>query len=210
MVLSLTPAACACTCAQTGSAAVAAAHSNARHPVLTEPDVQLPLIAEAAPLVVATEPFVVFELEGEPRAWERAGATIRKGQHGPYIHWYVSSDETHYREAIAWAAKAAMVRYRRKPTKQPLALIVHAFLPIPESWHWKSKQAARAGVLLPTGKPDFDNLCKVAADAIKGIVWVDDAAVCDGRVIKRYSDRPALRVEVREMVSPIEKARSQP
>jgi Holliday junction resolvase RusA-like endonuclease len=168
----------------------------------SEPDVQLPLIAEAAPLKVASEPFVVFELQGEPRAWERPGALIRRGKHGPYIHWYVRSEEARYREAIGWAAKSAMLDWRRQPTDQAVALLVHAFLPIPTSWHWKSKLAARSGAILPIGKPDFDNLGKLVADAVKGIVWGDDARVCDGRVIKRYSDRPALRVEVREMLPP--------
>lgn len=161
---------------------------------------QLPLIAEVAALVVSREPFCMFELAGPPRAWERAGATIRKGRHGLFIHWFVRAEEAAYRNSLAWAAKAAM--RGRRPTSEPVALLVHAFLTIPASWHWKKKQAARAGVLLPTGTPDFDNLGKIAADAIKGIVWDDDAAVCDGRVIKRYSDRPALRVEVREMLAP--------
>jgi len=165
-----------------------------------EPDVQLPLIADVAPLVVAAEPFVVFEVQGEPRAWERAGATIRWSHGRPFIHWYVRSEEQHYRDAIAWIAKGAM--RGRAPTSKPVALLIHAFVPIPESWNWKKKQAARSGALLPTGKPDFDNFGKVAADSLKNIVWNDDAAVCDGRVIKRYSDKPALRVEVREMVAP--------
>ncbi len=166
----------------------------------SEPDVQLALINDVAPLVVSRETFVVFELQGEPHAWERPGAMIRKGRHGPYIHWYTRTDDERYRLAIGWAAKAAM--RGRAPTDKPVALLVHAFLSIPESWHWKKKQLARAGVILPTDKPDFDNLGKAAADAIKGIVWGDDSAVCDGRVIKRYSDRPALRVEVRELVPP--------
>jgi Holliday junction resolvase RusA-like endonuclease len=170
---------------------------------MSESDVQLPLLAEAAPLVVSDEVFCCFELEGEPRAWERPGATIRFGHGRPYIHWYLRAQEERYREAIAWTARRAM--RGREPTSEAVALLVHAFLPIPPSWRWQKQQAARAGVILPTNKPDFDNLGKVAADAIKGIVWVDDAAVCDGRVIKRYSDRPALRVEVREMLPPNEK-----
>lgn len=167
---------------------------------MPEPDVQLPLIAEAAPLMVAMEPFVTFELPGEPIAWARSGATIRTSHGRPFIHWYLTAEQEQYREAIAWKAKAAM--RGRTPTLLPVALLIHAFLPIPESWHWKKKMAARSGALLPTTRPDFDNFGKVAADAIKGIVWGDDAAVVDGRVIKRYSERPALRVEVREMVPP--------
>lgn len=161
---------------------------------------QLALIAEAAPLAVSPDLFCCFELPGEPRAWERPGATVRFGKGRPFIHWFVRAEEAAYRSSIAWAAKAAM--RGRQPTSRPVALLVHAFLLIPMSWHWKKQQAARAGVLLPTGKPDFDNLGKLAADAIKGIVWGDDAAVCDGRVLKRYSEKPALRVEVREFVAP--------
>jgi Holliday junction resolvase RusA-like endonuclease len=167
---------------------------------MTEADVQLPLIAEAAPLIVAAEPFVMFELPGAPIAWERAGATIRFGHGRPYVHFYLTQDQEAYREQIAWAAKAAM--RGREPTDRPVALLVHAFVPIPASWHWKNKQSARAGVLLPTSKPDHDNFLKVLCDALRGIVWIDDAGVVDGRCIKRYSDKPALRCDVREFVSP--------
>ena len=163
-------------------------------------NIQLPLIPEAAPLVVAAQPFVVFELAIEPRGWERPGAMIRKGRDGTYIHWYVRAEEATYREAIQWAAKAEM--RGRELTCEPVALLVHAFIAIPASWHWKKKQAARSGAILPTGKPDFDNIGKVVADALKTIVWIDDATVVDGRVIKRYADEPGLRVEVREMLTP--------
>lgn len=168
---------------------------------MTESDVQLPLIAAAAPLVAAIKPFVVFEVPGDVHAWERPGAKILYTAAGhPYIHWFVHSDESRYREQIQWAAKVAM--RGRAPTGKPVALLVHVFVRIPESWHWRKKQDARSGRVLPDVKPDWDNLGKVASDAIKEIVWCDDACVCDGRVIKRYSDRPALRVEVREMVPP--------
>jgi len=43
-----------------------------------------------------------------------------------------------------------------------------------------------------------DNLLKIAADALKGIVLGDDASVVDATVRKRYSDDPRLRIEVRE------------
>jgi Holliday junction resolvase RusA-like endonuclease len=165
---------------------------------VTEPDVQLALLAEAAPLKVAREPFCVFELEVEPRGWERAGATIRWGQGRPYIHWFVTTDEANYREAVAWAAKAAM--RGRLPTERPVALLLHAFMPIAASWSMRERSDARSGAKLPTGTPDWDNIGKSVGDALKGIVWVDDAQVVDGRVIKRHSERPALRVEVRELI----------
>jgi len=44
-------------------------------------------------------------------------------------------------------------------------------------------------MLLPAGKPDADNLLKIAADALRGIVLADDASVVDARMIKSYFRR---------------------
>jgi Holliday junction resolvase RusA-like endonuclease len=35
------------------------------------------------------------------------------------------------------------------------------------------------------------------------VVWRDDAQIVDGRVIKRYSTKPSLRIEVREFIPAI-------
>jgi Holliday junction resolvase RusA-like endonuclease len=166
-----------------------------------EPDVQLALIAEAGPLRVSRETFCVFELAGEPRAWERAGARIARDKRGQqYIHFYVGFEEMQIRNALAWSAKAAL--RGKLPTELPVALLVHAFTPIAKSWTAREKIDARNGAALPTSTPDADNIGKLVGDALNKIVWVDDAQVVDLRVIKRYSDAPALRVEVREFWPP--------
>lgn len=94
---------------------------------------------------------------------------------------------------------AALVMGAKEPTLEPVALLVHAFVPIPASWSNRDRESARLGGLAPTTKPDWDNFGKIT-DALNGIVWKDDSQVVDGRVIKRYSDDPALRIEVREFV----------
>jgi Holliday junction resolvase RusA-like endonuclease len=164
---------------------------------LTEPDVQLALIAEAAPLKVSRETFCVFELAGEPRAWERARARIARNREGQqYIHFYVGFEEMQMRNALGYCAKAAL---RGKPmTERPVAVLIHAFMPIAASWSAREKIDARNGAKLHTGTPDADNLGKMVGDALNEIVWKDDGQIADLRVIKRYSDMPALRVEVRE------------
>ena len=67
------------------------------------------------------------------------------------------------------------------------------------SWSRRDQEAALAGGIRPTSKPDWDNHAKVT-DALNGIVWHDDSQVVDGRSIKVYSDSPALRIEVREFL----------
>jgi Holliday junction resolvase RusA-like endonuclease len=72
---------------------------------------------------------------------------------------------------------------------------------VPESWSKRDKAAALDGTIRPTGRPDWDNYGKIT-DALNGICWKDDSQVVDGRVIKLYSDAPALRIEIREFISP--------
>ena len=92
---------------------------------MSETDVQLALIAEAAPLKVSRETFCVFELAGEPRAWERAGARIARTKAGEqYIHFYVGFEEMQVRNAIGYCAKAAL--RGKPPTEKPVALMIHA------------------------------------------------------------------------------------
>ena len=75
-----------------------------------------------------------------------------------------------------------------------------------KSWTAREKINARNGSALPTSTPDADNIGKLVGDALNEIVWKDNAQIVDLRVIKRYSDSPALRVEVREFLSPQEPA----
>ncbi|UIF88339.1 RusA family crossover junction endodeoxyribonuclease (plasmid) [Cupriavidus necator] len=62
-----------------------------------------------------------------------------------------------------------------------------AFIPIPSSWPKHRQAAARAGLLLPTNKPDLDNIEKAVTDACNGVVYADDALICDVVKAKRYA-----------------------
>jgi Holliday junction resolvase RusA-like endonuclease len=116
-----------------------------------------------------------------------------------FIQNYPDPDTAAYEATLAQAAKLFM--RGKAPSARPLVLLVHAFKPIPPSWSNRDRDLALAGGILPTSRPDGDNYLKIV-DALNGIVWIDDAQVVDGRVIKRYSARPALRIEVREFVDP--------
>lgn len=70
------------------------------------------------------------------------------------------------------------------------------YRPVPASWSKRKRAAALAGEILPTSKPDLDNLEKMI-DALAGIVWRDDAAITDKHTFKRYAERPRTVIEVR-------------
>jgi Holliday junction resolvase RusA-like endonuclease len=169
------------------------------------------------PALVAGPVFVVFELGGKPghKGRHRSRLMIPKAA---WIHTQTSSfipkdrvrmifisqypdPATEATEKVLAEAAGLFMR-GRAPTENPVALLVHAFKPIPESWSKTDKAKAEAGAILPTSKPDGDNYLKAVQDALNEIVWKDDSQVVDARVIKRYSTEPAMRIEVREMVPP--------
>lgn len=119
-----------------------------------------------------------------------------------WIQHYSDNETEQHERAIAEYVALLMRRVRNEPTERPLCLVVHAFRIVPESWSPTDKAKALAGNIVPTSRPDGDNYLKLVQDALNGVAYKDDSQIVDSRVIKRYSDRPALQVELREMVEP--------
>ena len=82
-----------------------------------------------------------------------------------------------------------------KPLDGPLSVTVEALFPIPVSWSRRQYDRALAGAVLPTGRPDVDNILKML-DALNGVVFADDKQITSALVRKRYSNKPALIVKV--------------
>lgn len=53
--------------------------------------------------------------------------------------------------------------------------------------------------MLPTKKPDADNVLKAVFDGMNGVVWVDDVQACGVVLRKRYAETPGVTVVVRKM-----------
>jgi Holliday junction resolvase RusA-like endonuclease len=152
------------------------------------------------PALVLGPVFLAFELEGKPGHKARHRSRIVFPKVGKaFIHNYPDPDTEAYEAVLAEVA--ALYMRRRPPTENPVSLLVHSFRGVPVSWSRKDQEAALAGVIRPTSKPDWDNYGKIT-DALNKIVWMDDSQVVDGRVIKLYSAVPALRIEVREFLHP--------
>jgi Holliday junction resolvase RusA-like endonuclease len=91
----------------------------------------------------------------------------------------------------------------RAPLQGPVRVVMTMRFPVPASWSKKNQAAALAGQIRPTIKPDWDNGAKLC-DAINMVVFLDDKQVVDGRVIKLYSERPGLTIEVESAFIEIE------
>lgn len=78
------------------------------------------------------------------------------------------------------------------PIDVAVHLEVRIYLIPAKSWS-KRKRAETVHV---TGKPDIDNLLKTVADALNGIVYVDDALVSAVTIQRLYTTTGQERVEV--------------
>lgn len=135
-------------------------------------------------------PTVAFTVPGKPTGKGRPRAVAR----GKFVRMYTPEKTVNYESIVALAASEAMAG--RAPIEGPVEVIMHMVLPIPKSWSKRKQQDALDGRLIPTTKPDKDNVIKAVFDAMNDIVWRDDVQVADLTSRKRYGAVPCVQVIV--------------
>lgn len=110
-------------------------------------------------------------------------------------HAFTPERTVNYEARLAHAASEVMAD--RPLLDGPLCVDVLIRMAIPESKPKKWKDAALAGLIYPTKKPDADNYAKIL-DALNLIVWTDDSQIVTLRVDKVYSDKPAFIAKITE------------
>lgn len=109
-----------------------------------------------------------FSVPGRPKAKARP----RKGQHG---NFYTPRSTGDAEDEIGWAARKAGA----KPTMDPVRLDVSLYM----------RKLKR--------NPDGDNVCKLVADALNGVAYVDDAQVVRWSVALHWvEDKRDERTEI--------------
>lgn len=136
-------------------------------------------------------PLLTITLDGPPRGKGRP--RFGNGR------TYTDAKTVAYERSLGFLARAAM--RGRLPFDGPLSVTVEALMPIPASWNAKKRASAEAGEIYPEGPPDWDNLGKIACDALNQIVYTDDRQIVQGSVTKRYSKTPSLKIEVRRWLA---------
>ena len=132
---------------------------------------------------------VTFEVPGSVKGQARTGGkgTLR----------FKTPETRLYENRIAMAARDAMAG--RELFLGPVSLKLIAVFQTPSSASKKRQAAMLRGEIMPTVKPDWDNIAKTT-DAMKGIVWKDDVQVVRGAVVKVYGSTPGLTITVNEIL----------
>jgi len=87
-----------------------------------------------------------------------------------------------------------------KPLEGPLLVDVFIYFQRPQNHYGTGRNAGTLKANAPkwhAKKPDRDNLDKLVLDALSGIFWRDDKQICDGRIVKQYSERPRTEIGIK-------------
>lgn len=82
---------------------------------------------------------------------------------------------------------------------EPLEISILALFPIPQHTSKRLRELMLNGDILPTKKPDSDNVIKVILDALNGVAYHDDAQICRVYFDKMYAENPEIRILIRNI-----------
>lgn len=140
------------------------------------------------------QPDFVVNLPGPPRGKGRPRTRVVKTGGGKsFASIYTDAETRNYEGMLRQAAADAVGN--APLLAGPLIVAVHALFPVPASWSRRKRADALCGAMMPTGKPDCDNLGK-EIDALNGIVWNDDSQVVEMTITKAYAEKPGLEIRV--------------
>lgn len=136
---------------------------------------------------------IAFVIPGTPVAKGRPKFARR----GNFVTTYTPEKTASYENLVKVKAEEAM--NGRPAIEGAVAVVIWLYVTPPASWSQKKQRAALDGTILPTSKPDVDNVIKGIFDACNEIVWRDDKQACDVTVRKRYAPTARATVQVKEL-----------
>ena len=79
---------------------------------------------------------------------------------------------------------------------EAVVLSVSVSMATPKSTSKRKREAMLDGEIMPTKKPDLDNILKIVADALNGLAYTDDKQIVGVTMIKGYSEHDGVDVMV--------------
>lgn len=137
---------------------------------------------------------IKFTVLGKPFGKQRP----RFSRRGRYTTTYTPQKTMDYEERVKYECIENMrdSNFTGWHSDEPLQMRIDAYYEIPKSYSKQKVRMIETGVLLATKKPDWDNIGKIIADSLNGILYKDDAQIVIGSVYKHYSNSPRVEVIV--------------
>lgn len=133
---------------------------------------------------------VVFIIKGEPKGKGRPRFT-KTGR------VYTPTETAQYESLVGLSYRNSAKGYK---FTSPVKVTVKAFHKPPKVSKRKTEDMLN-GRILPTKKPDPDNIAKIILDGLNKVAWDDDAQVVEMMVTKRYAQEPLVAVIIEELDS---------
>lgn len=132
---------------------------------------------------------VVFFIKGEPKGKGRPRFT-KNG------HVYTPAETSQYESLVGLSYRNSAKGYK---FTSPERVTIKAYHKPPKDKSKKVVEDMLNGHILPTKKPDADNVAKIILDGLNHIAWDDDTQVVDMMVTKRYGEEPMVAVIIEEI-----------
>ena len=113
-------------------------------------------------------------------------------------HTYTPQKTVDYEELVQYSYME-QVKKNDRWHDGALEMHIRAYYPIAKSHSKTKKEAMEAGEILPTVKPDTDNVTKIICDSLNGIAYADDKQITDCIFQKRYAKVPRVEVSIRQI-----------
>ncbi len=132
---------------------------------------------------------VIFTIKGEPKGKCRPRFT-KSG------HVYTPKETIQYENLVGLSYRNSAKGYK---FTSPVRVTVKAYHKPPKGKPKKVVEDMLNGHILPTKKPDADNVAKIILDGLNKVAWDDDTQVVEMMVVKRYAEEPLVAVIVEEI-----------
>jgi len=136
---------------------------------------------------------LAFTIEGAAVPKERARVVTNHGKRRAYTPKRTKT----YADQVTGAGRCAMEGY--VPMSGPVEATIQFVIAVPRSWPKWKREAALAGAIAPTERPDVDNLAKNVLDALNKIAFYDDSQITRKILTKEYGETAVTAVRLRRL-----------
>lgn len=98
-----------------------------------------------------------------------------------------------------WVKTCYSMKYPVMQLTGPLKVTIITYFAIPKSTSKKKAKQMLDYEILPTVKPDTDNIAKSILDSLNGIAYLDDKQVVNLQVEKYYAETSSVSVKIEEI-----------